>query len=397
MEDIKTVLEWFNLFPYPYKKKAFAANAKSGRTRYLDKECVLKNSIGTGITWLGTNEGHAYWKRVNDGLAHSGLAFFGEPGNADELSRLDKSRKPVETKPPVIPGTLNATLPDAITAYELQKCDYAACSDVKHILATDNGHLYRMSIRRNRGEPPEGAFVEEQTRDRSGECTWVLAFKPPTGWSSYAGNLRWLPAEERFKALNGSHILADPAGLAGYAALGINPTGADKTITHPTPTTEGTTMKNATYSVAKLIIKAQVELDANSKAVKQYQATNAANLAYINAVRDLMQPGPDGKDKPELAALRAVELPKAVAKLAPADSTTAAASRSYFLRVTTKNIYVMDHTVRLKRIITDLGAQSGDEIAWNEDVDFVLADFTEANGSETDVFTDDISIPAPRS
>lgn len=124
-------------------------------------------------------------------------------------------------------------------------------------------------------------------------------------------------------------------------------------------TKENQSMKNGTYAVAKLITKTEKELAANKAAVAKFNADVASRKTVIDTIKAQFKLSPS----------------------VPAPEGCTADVTSVTLKFT--GPVVVDNTAKLGGILTKLNNLSGTEIGWNEDIEYVLGDFSKVNGSET--------------
>lgn len=70
---MKTIREWLELLPEPYKGQALE-NADSPDTLYLVTGDVAE-AISAAFVWEHTPEGYAYWAELNDKIYYKELVF----------------------------------------------------------------------------------------------------------------------------------------------------------------------------------------------------------------------------------------------------------------------------------------------------------------------------------
>ena len=134
--------------------------------------------------------------------------------------------------------------------------------------------------------------------------------------------------------------------------------------------TQDTDMKNGTYAIAKLIAKTEKELAANKAAVVKFNADAASRKQVIDAIKAQLKLSP----------------------AAPAPEGCTAEVTSVTLKFTGPK--VTNWSDKLEGILTKLSNLSGTEIGWNEEIEFVLSDFSGANGSRTK--TVDVTVTAEK-
>jgi len=144
------------------------------------------------------------------------------------------------------------------------------------------------------------------------------------------------------------------------------------------------TMRNAKYSIQKLISKAKTELANNQKALElrakaEKEFAEFAKLVEERRTADRKTAAPDGTYVQTLctAPVLAKDLQKALPEGAKVRD-------SHSVCVYVKVPRVTDYTARLKAAITDLGMVSTEEIEYNEIVEFLLQDFSCYNGATQD-------------
>lgn len=128
-------------------------------------------------------------------------------------------------------------------------------------------------------------------------------------------------------------------------------------------------MKNGTYSVKRLIEKCDAELKANTEALAKAKAAADARKMCVDVLREVV---------------------KNSQKNAQAD--TAAIIKAVTMDFTGPD--VTDNTARLAGIGRALAALGTDTVDWNEDVEFVLRDFSGANGASMKTVT--VVVDAPK-
>ncbi len=68
----KTIQEWFNMFPEPYKTQVFMyANKHNNPEERLSRKAHNAfHALDRGFTWANTQEGHMYWSNLYGKLAN---------------------------------------------------------------------------------------------------------------------------------------------------------------------------------------------------------------------------------------------------------------------------------------------------------------------------------------
>lgn len=64
---MKTLLEWLESFPEPYKEKAIANCKKISSEEMLITKCPsLSNALISAFSWSETQEGFEYWNKLHN-------------------------------------------------------------------------------------------------------------------------------------------------------------------------------------------------------------------------------------------------------------------------------------------------------------------------------------------
>ena len=168
----------------------------------------------------------------------------------------------------------------------------------------------------------------------------------------------WTAFAEQMAARDRVSTLTTNLELLDDTAAGTEPSKHSTSTETSTQKDQGT-MKNGTFSVPKLIAKATIELDANKKAVDKANRFIVARDAVLKKLQTQLDEEP-------------VNLTE----------------DGYALQVTSVSLgqtgpVVTDVTARLESAIRYLETLAEPSISWNEEVDFILQDFSVINGSRS--------------
>lgn len=345
---MKTLNEWVCSFPEPYRSQFREAITRQGRENRWTQEYPNAAGAVGGISFFNTAQTNPYW------LEFHGRMEARDRAEAGRKARLDAGLPAEDENPEFKPGDRVKSKDSGRTGTLEQRSDSNPGILRWYIRSDTGGNLFSTSERnliRLDAEPPEnsglglGARVRGKIRGHTGTVNDMRPEGSDERWQIFwdTNEISW-EGDDVLELINNETQ---------------NPTEKD---------TE--TMKNGTYSAAKLIAKCGKELKANETAVAQSKKDAAERQDTLAITRKLLK---------DLGADLPVAGKKAVLKSLTVSFTGPA---------------VTDHTARLKSILRDLSALAGDEITWNEDIDFVLQDFTKANGSET--YTVDVIVEPPK-
>lgn len=65
---MKTIKEWLETLPEPYRTEAIENATNEGSIRFRTKHKSLSEALGSAFTWYFTLQGHDYWVDLYDKL-----------------------------------------------------------------------------------------------------------------------------------------------------------------------------------------------------------------------------------------------------------------------------------------------------------------------------------------
>jgi hypothetical protein len=348
-QRFRSICDWFDSFPEPYRRLAFEAHKSAPNGTHLDTPVSsAAYAVTYGICFYEAQiiPGQVNWKDIYDHLCT----------DPEHLTKRIEHTKPKETMDKTFKEWYE-TFPEPFRS--------------EAITASNEQHGQTRLNRRTSN--PATAVSDGFTWSKTPRGRGKVGEEGDIGWETICEGLK---KDKEF----------------------INKLcyGGEATITTAATAAKGTAdMTNGTYSVKIILEKATKELAANKTALEKLAAKQAANKTYQEAIVKMLAPTADGKDTPELAALRPVAMPKSITDLAPTGSEAAEFSSTY-IRVKHSYPRVTDNTQRLARAVAALSAMAEDKISWNDDIGFVLADFTMNNGSQEVNDAWSFEVPAPR-